>query len=129
MIVLADDVLRIGKPGVPGGVLVAAQIVQVAVLPEHPVRHIVQDQLEHLLGVLQRLFRPLPLGDVFHHRHIVQGAALGVLHQAHREVHPGDLPVLPDVSIFRAELGDLSGPQLLHLFDVLGQIVKGWRSR
>ena len=71
-VVLADHFGRIVHASVPREGRVAAEIGQLAVLPEHPHRDVVDHGLQQVLRVLQRNLRLDLFGHVLHRTHRAQ---------------------------------------------------------
>ncbi len=74
------------------------------------------------LAFAQRLFRLLPLGDVFHHDQEVARVPIDVPHQAGGAGDPEDFAILPDISSFHRRARP-SGQQLLRILFPLRDIV------
>ena len=60
----ADELFGTGQAGIAGESQVAAQVLQVEVLPEHAHRDCVQDRAQHAARLFQLAFRAPALGDV-----------------------------------------------------------------
>ena len=76
MVVFADDFLWILQTGEASKGLITAQIPGVAVLPEHEIRHCIDNVLEHLPGVLEFFLRQLALADILKSHHRTDGLSV-----------------------------------------------------
>ena len=59
---------------------------------------------QFVVGLLQRVFRPLPLGDVFDHADGVYRPARFIMHQRNRQLSPHRLAIFAKIPFFRAVL-------------------------